>query len=128
MKTIYFVEDNQNLGLIWKLLFERNGFEVQVFESAEEILGKIDNLPTPHVVITDFNLPGANGVELLNQLSIRFPKILPIILTGDKEQVEMTNKIPRNLILIGKPIQFEAMREIITKNDPYQGDQLQNSL
>ena len=112
MKKIFFVDDNQNLCIIWKLLFERHGYDIQVFHDGESALEVIKNNGQPDIVITDFNLPGMDGVEFLNLVQQLYD-IMPIILTGDKEKLLDNDHLPKNIILLSKPIQFEKIKTII---------------
>lgn len=117
MNKIFFIDDNQNLCIIWKLLFERNGYDIEVFQDGEAALARAEASSYPDIVITDYNLPGIDGVELLQQMQKHNP-IVPIILTGDKEKLEASPNIPKDFILLSKPIQFEKIKGIIESQRP----------
>lgn len=64
MKKILVVEDNEMLGNILNILFEREGFAIDVttnYDDAIEYLQK----QTPDVVITDMILPFKSGLEVI---------------------------------------------------------------
>jgi DNA-binding NarL/FixJ family response regulator len=50
------------------------------FESAEDALVHIPTL-NPHLVITDYTLPGMSGIELAEKLS-EYPHIKVLVVTG----------------------------------------------
>src|SRR5690606_1243585 len=70
------VEDNpllrDNLRL---LLAGEPGIEVlAVFETAEEALAEIDRLQ-PRMILSDINLPGMSGIDLIRQVRAKHPEI-----------------------------------------------------
>jgi DNA-binding NtrC family response regulator len=57
------------------------GFEVDQAVSAEEAGEKLSQTAYD-VLITDHNLPGRTGVDLLEESLVRYPEIIGIIITG----------------------------------------------
>ena len=58
-----------------------DGFEVDQAGSAEEAADKLSQTAYD-VLITDHNLPGKTGVELLEESMVRYPEIIGIVITG----------------------------------------------
>jgi DNA-binding NtrC family response regulator len=52
--------------------------------TALEVIGRNTR---PAIVITDFNMPGLNGLELLAKIETRHPEIEAVIITGDPLQL-----------------------------------------
>jgi CheY-like chemotaxis protein len=76
------VEDSEVDRRLMRGLLERDvDWLVQFAGSAEEALEKIEDL-FPHIVVTDLQLPGANGLELVRQVRDRSPELPVILATG----------------------------------------------
>jgi two-component system chemotaxis response regulator CheY len=89
MKAILLVDDSPTLLMAMSSVLERSGFAVTKAASGEEALVKIKGAPAPFaLVITDYNMPGINGVELVRQArklpGCRFTPML--LLTTESEQ------------------------------------------
>jgi CheY-like chemotaxis protein len=60
------------------------GFEnIVVYTDPREALQAIRDNTRPAIVVSDFNMPGMTGVELLTELERRHPEINGIIVTGN---------------------------------------------
>jgi len=67
---ILVVDDDLSMREFMKILLERAGYGVDVAVSGEEALAKIEQ-GWPDLVLTDLNMPGINGLELLNEVKAR---------------------------------------------------------
>ncbi|MES9968573.1 MAG: response regulator, partial [Candidatus Thiodiazotropha sp.] len=61
---VYFIDDEVDLRLANEQTLELAGFDVKVFEKAEDVLKLIDD-QTSGIVISDIRLPGIDGLALL---------------------------------------------------------------
>lgn len=89
MKSILLVDDSPTLLMSMASVLERSGYAVAKAASGEEGLEKIRTAAAPFsLVITDYNMPGINGVEMVRQArrlpSGRFTPML--LLTTESEQ------------------------------------------
>ena len=83
--VIYLVEPDRIQREALTSLLLRTGFDAQGFADAEELLGK-KGFPAPGAcVVSELNLPGLNGLALLNQLRADDKSLPFIILTGDAD-------------------------------------------
>ena len=64
---ILVVDDDAPARQSLEVLLDLNGFAVQLAASPEEALAQIDPLEIPDVIVSDFDMPGLNGVEFLEQ-------------------------------------------------------------
>jgi two-component system chemotaxis response regulator CheY len=88
-KSILIVDDSPTLLMSMAGVLERSGFAVTQAVSGEDGLKKIGAAPAPFaLIITDYNMPGINGVEMVRQArkmaSARFTPML--LLTTETEQ------------------------------------------
>jgi CheY-like chemotaxis protein len=77
-KTVFVVDDDQDVLLATKLVLEQEGFEVKDFSSSE-FISDLDQ--DPDVILLDILLAGENGIEIAralknNQKTAHIPIIL----------------------------------------------------
>jgi CheY-like chemotaxis protein len=63
MRTILFVDDEEDTVLIFSLLLSASGYRVDSARDGEEALRKIGASP-PDVLVTDWSMPGMDGARL----------------------------------------------------------------
>jgi two-component system response regulator AtoC len=80
--TVLIVEDDDLLADNMRLYLERQGWEALVSGSAEKALEVIE-AARPDVVITDYMLPGKNGLELVKEAIAQDPTAKVIMVTGE---------------------------------------------
>jgi DNA-binding NtrC family response regulator len=80
-EQILVVDDEEELRSAVVDILTLEGFEVDQAVSAEEAGEKLSQTAYD-VLITDHNLPGRTGVELLEESLVRYPEIIGIIITG----------------------------------------------
>lgn len=83
MNNILVVDDEEGIRLALKKVLKRDGYEVFLAESGAEAI----NIVKKHIneietVISDFKMPGLDGLETLQQIGRINPEIIRIILTG----------------------------------------------
>lgn len=87
MKAILLVDYSPTLLMSMSSVIERNGYGVVKEASGEEGLAKL-RAGSFALVITDYNMPGINGVEMIREarrlLGARFTPML--LLTTESEQ------------------------------------------
>lgn len=88
-----------------KMFFDVNGIKAHFARSGEEALAEVQAGVHPDVVISDYQLPGDNGVETI--LKIRkitrssFPAIL---ITGDTSAQQILAQKPQDFTVLHKPV------------------------
>jgi len=79
---ILVVDDEMEVRtLLARALGEMGGFSVEVAETAEEALQKIENT-LYDLVLVDFKLPSMDGLQLISEILKSKPQTLTVLLTG----------------------------------------------
>src|SRR5262245_2982155 len=78
-EQILVVDDEEELRNAIVEILTHEGFEVDHAATAEEAAEKLAQTAYD-VLITDHNLPGRSGLELLEESLIRYPEIISIII------------------------------------------------
>src|SRR3954452_5635643 len=80
-EQVLVVDDEEDLRKAIVDILTVDGFDVEQAASAEEAAEKLSQTAYD-VLITDHNLPGKTGVELLEATLIRYPETIGIVITG----------------------------------------------
>ncbi len=83
--TVFIVDDDEGIRDLLSLMIEKEGYAVETFDSAESFLrGHVAQ--APRCLLTDVDLPGISGLELLEGLAGKHN--LPIIvMSGRTDQL-----------------------------------------
>jgi FixJ family two-component response regulator len=76
--VVAIVDDDEAIGRALARLIRTFGYRPQAFGSGESLLAVFSDLQ-PACVLTDIQMPGMNGLELVRELHLRQPN-LPIML------------------------------------------------
>ncbi len=96
LKRGLIIEDDTQVRRILELLLEKVGIQVFLRTSGEEA---IESYPEVDFFITDYILPGKNGIEVAKHLSENF--LLPGIVTSGKPLAQ--KDLPNKTIFLSKP-------------------------
>ena len=117
-KKILMVEDDESLRSVMKLFFESEGYHFIAVETAEQGLVELA-LQEYDVIISDYMLPGINGLEFLQALHktpVRSTKALTTAF-GSSDIIERAKRLGISYF-IEKPLTAEKLEACLT----YLGD------
>ena len=80
--TVLVVDDDDSAREALRHLLEAEGFVVRTYSNAKGVLGE-PNVPDNSCLVTDYHMPGMDGLELVDELRRRGNSIPAILLTGD---------------------------------------------
>ena len=81
MTKIIIIDDEEDIRIVLKEIFVREGFEVEVASNGEEGLNLLRENGAD-VVITDIIMPGSDGVETAYDIRMEFPGTKIIVMSG----------------------------------------------
>lgn len=120
---ILVVDDEQDIK---DLFLQRFRHEIRAGEidftfafSGEEALEILETLSSESILIlSDINMPGMSGIELLSKIRERFPIPPPVVMIitayNDEENRNMASKLGANDFLT-KPIDFKDLKNKLLK-------------
>ena len=87
-KTIFLVDDSATILLSVSAILKKGGYEVEKANCREEALKKFNSGVKVDLLITDLNMPGINGIELIQKVrTLPSYKFMPILfLTTESQQ------------------------------------------
>jgi two-component system response regulator PilR (NtrC family) len=118
-ERILIIDDERSLGELLGMLFQREGFVTSHAESGEEGLEVYDTVH-PDLVLTDLNMPGIDGIELLRQIRTRAAargRDVPVILLTAFGSVATAVQAMREgaFDYVAKPFHNDELRLIVRK-------------
>lgn len=127
MKRVLVVDDEEDM--LWML--QRNlsksmeNVEILAAKSGEEALALLSDNQTD-LVLTDINMPGMSGLELLIEINNRYPETGVIIMTAyPSNSYETEAMMSGSLRFIEKPFDIKELRsiieEVLQENEGFQG-------
>ncbi|MFW5774712.1 MAG: response regulator [Chitinivibrionales bacterium] len=94
---LIMIVDDMDLAIdILKQSLELAGYtNIQTFLHPTQLFDAVHQGHLPHMVITDYEMPEMNGIQLLDRVTVMYPSIHGLIVTGDTALVRAkTDKYP----------------------------------
>jgi DNA-binding NtrC family response regulator len=82
--TVLVVDDEASVREALKSVLHAAGYQVLAAESGDEALRLLEGAAV-EVVISDQRMAGMSGVDLLKLVRVRHPRVVRIMLSGDKD-------------------------------------------
>jgi HD-like signal output (HDOD) protein/ActR/RegA family two-component response regulator len=125
-KRILFVEDNELLLELYGLLLAdcRDEWETSLAPDGETAL-KLLQQSAFAVVVSDMEMPGMNGIELLTEVRNLHPQSSRIIISGFSDQADAADSLNSTHLFIPKPFDVKTLKSTlarITSLDAYLKD------
>lgn len=127
MKRVLVVDDEDDMLWMLQRNLNKGMSEVEVLaaSSGEEALAVLSDKEV-HLVITDINMPGINGLDLLIEVNNRYPDTGVIIMTAyPSNSFEREAMMGGSLRFVEKPFDINDMRKIVgdilKTSDGFQG-------
>ncbi len=114
-KRILIVDDEEDLtwSISRKLAKDQDSFEVFTANSGNRALDMLSRYQFD-LIVTDIRMPGVNGMQLLNEVKVQYPKTNVIVMTayGSIEVKEALGRWGRTGY-IEKPFEINDLRKLI---------------
>lgn len=108
---VLIVDDDYSVRSMLSRLFTFEGFVVQVAVDGAEALTYM-KAHCPDLVLLDYNLPGDNGLKVLDNLRGRCPKTRVIVITGTDDPEVETGARRAGAEFLSKPL---AVNELLSR-------------
>jgi response regulator RpfG family c-di-GMP phosphodiesterase len=114
---ILCVDDERNVLRALERIFLDDDYEILTASSGEEGLELLNAAPQVQVVISDYRMPGMNGVEFLKEVFKSRPETIRIVLSGYADTAAVVAAINEGKIykFIPKPWNDDELRVTVAK-------------
>lgn len=85
-KVVVVVDDEPIVGMMVDMCLRKSGYCVHVFDNPKDVMWAIDKIGFAHVLLSDFNLPGMDGLTLARRVKEIVPGIKVILMSGSDKQ------------------------------------------
>ncbi|MEL7449612.1 MAG: PAS domain S-box protein, partial [Pseudomonadota bacterium] len=114
--VVLFVDDDTAIVDATTLLLSVSGFEVHAALDGDAALAHIANGIEPDIVVSDYRLPGYNGIELIQRVRKATRPDLPcILMTGDTSAGEVDVDQVEGCVLLHKPVDTDRLVSLVGK-------------
>ena len=112
--TILIVEDEPETLELVSMILRDSGADVLTASNAEAAMAALER-KTPHVVVSDLNLPGADGCDLVRMVRERFGKKVPAIaLSASKSMGDAKRALEAGFdVHVAKPVSTEELIDAV---------------
>ena len=114
MLRILVIDDNAAIRELLRLVLEEEGYEVIEAANGAEGLQRYQATPTD-LVITDLQMPGMDGLELLMALRRMVPTPALIAISGDRDALTQAREITPHTF--AKPLPLEQVLAVVRNLD-----------
>ncbi len=118
MKKVFMVDDSATLLMSMRSIASKAGYDVDTAESGEAAMEKLNGGYVPDLIITDLNMPGMNGIELIGLIkkmaAFRFKPVL-MLTTESQQAVRVEAKAAGAMGWLVKPVQAGQFLAVLKK-------------
>ena len=115
MHSIWVADDDEAIRLILEESLSSSGFETKSFSSGEELIKELD-ASQPDLIITDVQMPGMLGYDLLKHINNNYEDIPVIIMTAFADMQAAVESFGGGAFeYLPKPFDLEEATEIINR-------------
>ena len=112
--VVLFVDDDPAIVDATTMMLEIAGFNVKTALDGNAAIVLLDGGFQPDMVISDYRLPGANGVDVIQRVRAIVGSDLPVVLmTGDTSGNAIEDAGLSNCIVLHKPVDTDLLIELI---------------
>lgn len=124
---IVVVDDEPMVGELVQTIFSLEGLDSKVYQDPVTALKELREWAgPPALLLTDFRMPGMNGMELIQGAKGRFPELKTVLFSGNVDET-IQNQYPLHAdAFIRKPfypnLLLETVRSILKKDQAGAGN------
>ena len=113
-RTVLVVEDDGHLRFLVSTVLRNAGFDPVSAVRAEDALSLLDGVPCD-LAVMDVRLPGLSGMDVLDEMSRRWPELPVIIMTASATVTEAAALERGATTFLRKPFSAEQLLDGVRK-------------
>lgn len=114
MTTVLVAEDDDGVRLLLRTALERNGYEVLVAADGRVAFDLLDRDDLViDAVVSDVNMPGAGGLDVIERARARHPGIALVLASGTDRWELPPHQLAGDVTLLEKPYRLDRLIEAI---------------
>ena len=115
MHKIWVADDDSAIRIVLEESFSSSGFDVKTFSSGDDVVTEL-KLEAPDLILTDVQMPGMLGYDLLKHINDNYENIPVIIMTAFTDMQAAVDSYGGGAFeYITKPFDLENVTQIINR-------------
>jgi CheY-like chemotaxis protein len=115
-ELVYVVDDEEIFAEVVAAILRSEDYQTRTFDNAEAVVAAIDSADRkPDVLLTDFVMPGMNGMELIIVARTKVEGLKTILFSGQVRDEILGKFGVQPDRFIGKPFQPKVLLEMIAE-------------
>ena len=111
--VVLLIDDDQDVAEAMQMLLQSYDFETYMAHSRDAALAMLDSGLNPGLVLCDYRMPGANGIDVIRQVRQTINCEIPaVIMTGD---MGLTESGLQRCAVLHKPVEVEKFFAVLGK-------------
>ena len=111
--SIMIVDDEPIVGKRLKRLFEKDGYNVEIFSRGSMALKELENKKFD-IIITDLKMGKVDGMQILETARGKYPDTKIIIISGLSKNELVIDALKKGAYsFIVKPFKFNELKEVV---------------
>ena len=111
--SIMIVDDEPIVGKRLKRLFEKDGYNVEIFTRGSQALKELENKKFD-IIITDLKMGKVDGMQILETAREKYPDTKIIIISGLSKNELVIDALKKGAYsFIVKPFKFNELKEVV---------------
>jgi DNA-binding response OmpR family regulator len=107
---LLIVDDDRRTALLLGRLLREDGYDTEVEPDGTAALARLAHEPIPDALITDYHVPGANGLAISRQARACRAGIPVFVVTGDPHTAERSGiALESGIEVIAKPVDYASL-------------------
>jgi DNA-binding NtrC family response regulator len=114
MTTILVAEDDDGVRLLLRTALERSGYDVLAAADGRAALAFLDRDDLViDAVVSDINMPGVGGLDVLDHARARHPGIALVLASGTDRWRLPADQVATDVTLLEKPYRLDRLIDAI---------------
>src|SRR5262245_30937145 len=115
LPRVLVVDDEPSVVDVFQEFLAAQGYEVTVVTSGEEAI-KVAPTLRPDIVLTDINLPGVSGLEVMRHAKANDPEVAVIVVTGYASAATAIDALRQGAYdYVTKPFDLDEVHQIVER-------------
>jgi DNA-binding response OmpR family regulator len=107
---LLIVDDDRRTALLLGRMLREDGYDTEVEPDGAAALERLANDPIPDALITDFHVPGADGLRIVRQARACRAGIPVFVVTGDPYSANRAGiALDNGVEVIAKPVDYASL-------------------
>jgi CheY-like chemotaxis protein len=107
---LLIVDDDRCTAVLLGRLLHQDGYDTEVEPDGSAALERLEHEPIPDALITDYHVPGANGLVIAQRALASRSGIPIFIVTGDRESVLAALRARATVVeVMSKPLDYVTL-------------------